>query len=132
MLDLCLFCRFVALGIFTTRQRSCGKIMFSLVSVCLSVHEGSPCDHYPWCIGPFCTAPPPTTRWTSDLGPLLDPSAPQVTWHLVVITGDLLKLVHLWTPRSDMWWWLLNHNIEFQGSLLAKEGLWEFDTHREA
>ena len=30
--------------------------MFSVVSVSQSsVHGGSPCDHYPLCIGPHCT-----------------------------------------------------------------------------
>ena len=37
------------------RQRRCGKVMFSLLSVCS--WGGSPCDHYPWCIRPHCTAP---------------------------------------------------------------------------
>ena len=31
------------------------KVMFSVVSVCLSVHRGVPCDHYPWCIVPHHT-----------------------------------------------------------------------------
>ena len=26
--------------------------------VCLSIHGGSSCDHYPWCTGPHCTGPP--------------------------------------------------------------------------
>ena len=33
------------------------EVMFS--QVCLSVHGGSPCDHCPWCIGPYCTRPSP-------------------------------------------------------------------------
>ena len=35
-----------------------GTVIFSVMSVCLSVHRGSPCDHYPCC---HCTAkvPPP-------------------------------------------------------------------------
>ena len=35
--------------VVTTCQRSCGEIMYSVVSVCRSVcqQEGSPCDHYP-------------------------------------------------------------------------------------
>ena len=39
-------------AIFTARQRSCGKLMFSLMSVC---PHGVPCDYYPWCIGSHCT-----------------------------------------------------------------------------
>ena len=41
---------------FTTGQQSCGKVMFSVVSDC--PQEGSPCDHYLWCIGPHHTASP--------------------------------------------------------------------------
>ena len=58
----------------TIRQRSCGSVMFLQMCVWL-VHRGSPCDHYPWCIGPHCTAPStsdlriPPTPWTSDPGP---------------------------------------------------------------
>ena len=50
-------------SLFTTHQRSCGSVMFSVVSVCRA--EGVPCDHYPWYIGPHFTAPP----WPSDMGP---------------------------------------------------------------
>ena len=49
----------------TVRQRNCGKVMFSQVCVCLSVHGDSSCDHYPWCIGPHSTGP----HETSDMGP---------------------------------------------------------------
>ena len=37
--------------IFTTRQRNCGKVVFLVVCVCLSIHGGVPCDRCPWCIG---------------------------------------------------------------------------------
>ena len=40
-------------GIITACQRSCRKVMFSVM--CLSVHGGSQCGHYPWSIGPHCT-----------------------------------------------------------------------------
>ena len=52
VLFICLFC------IITAKKRSCGKVVFSVVPVCYSVHRGvSPCDHYSWCIGSHCTAP---------------------------------------------------------------------------
>ena len=38
--------------IFTARQRSWGKVMFSVVSV---QRGGFPCGYYSWCIGPHCT-----------------------------------------------------------------------------
>ena len=51
---------------------ACGKVIFSYVFACQSVSpQGSPCDHYPWCIGPHCTGSPPPPPWTSDLGTLL-------------------------------------------------------------
>ena len=64
--------------VITAHQRSCGKVMFSQLCVCLFV-RGWPCDHYPWCIGPHCTAYP----------------HPQLL-RMVTITADLFKLVH-WT-----------------------------------
>ena len=34
--------------IFTGRKRNCGRVMFSVVSVCHFGHrKGVPCDHYP-------------------------------------------------------------------------------------
>ena len=42
----------------TARRRSCEKVMFSVVFVCLSVHRELPCDHYPWSIGPHFTGIP--------------------------------------------------------------------------
>ena len=41
------------MSLITARQRSCGKVMFSLVSF----FHGAPCDHYPWSILPQCTGP---------------------------------------------------------------------------
>ena len=42
--------------IFTTCQWSCGKVMFSFAPVIL--FRRFPCDHYPWCIGPYNTGIP--------------------------------------------------------------------------
>ena len=58
--------------IFTARQWSCGKVMFSYMSVCLSVHRKVPSDHQPCCIGPHCTGAP----WTWDLTEPGSPLAP--------------------------------------------------------
>ena len=57
-------------------------------SVNLSVHRRSPCDHYLWCIGPYCTGlhPQPWPLWTSDLGP-------QASVPLLVTSGG-----HHWRP----------------------------------
>ena len=51
----------------TARQRSCGKVMFSVVCGCQSVFpQGVQCHNYPSCIGPHCTEtpqpPPPGHR----------------------------------------------------------------------
>ena len=57
-------CNSIAVGVpgfITTHQRSCGKVMFSVVSVCLST-GWVPCVHYPWCIGPHHTGTPPHTH----------------------------------------------------------------------
>ena len=69
-----------------------------------------PYDYYPWCIEPHCTSlatPAPPQTW--DIGP----PCPQFWhnpcyWHLVAITGNLFKLVHLriqpFTPTgNDIW-----------------------------
>ena len=74
------------LSYFTARQRSCGKVMFSLVSVCLFTRwRVSPCDHYPWFIGSLCTATPPPI-------PCYNPPRHE-TW-------DSLALL----TASDTWW----------------------------
>ena len=84
------------------------KGMFSVMSIHHSARaRESPCDHYPWCIGPG----PSTTPWTSDLGPHYMPPpnmAPYCTGtpcygHLAAKTGDLFKLVHLRNPPSRCW-----------------------------
>ena len=82
-------------------QRRCGMVMFSVVCVCQPVYlynvGGSPCDHYPWCIGPHCTRPavPPLLiyLWSS-----LETSPNLFT------SGHSLPLL-----RPDIWWWLLKH-----------------------
>ena len=43
-------------GIFTSRGRSCGKVIFSRMSVC-GRGRGVPCNHYS-CIGPQHTGTP--------------------------------------------------------------------------
>ena len=78
---------------FTTRQRSCGELMFSQMSVCHSVQR-VPCDNYPWCIGPHCT--PSLQTW--DLTP---PGLPLQC--LVAITEDLFKLIHFRTSPHQYW-----------------------------
>ena len=62
--------------IFTARQRSCGKVMFSVVSVRQSVilpaaGVWEPCDRCTWCIGShwtWTTTPPPSMgpHWTGN------------------------------------------------------------------
>ena len=59
-------------SVITARQRSCGKVMFSYVSVSLSTRR-SPCDHWAWCLGPHCTG----TLSSSDTRPGLPPPAPR-------------------------------------------------------
>ena len=57
-------------------KRSCGKVMFSHLCVCLSTGL-CPCDHYPWCIGSHCTGnlhPSLFKLWTSWDWPHLPPS----------------------------------------------------------
>ena len=49
--------------------------------VCLSVHRdvGSPCDHYPWCIGLYCTGPPGHQTWALPFPRTLDIRPPVLT-----------------------------------------------------
>ena len=66
--------------IITAHQRSFGKIMFSVISVCLSIcQQRVPCNHYPWYFGPHCTAPHPTPN-AQGIGPRC--TGPWY-WHLV-------------------------------------------------
>ena len=67
--------------IFTARQRSCRKVMFSVMPVPQSgiLSTG----------GSYVTI-------THD-----GPASSQ--WHLVAKTGDMFKVVHLWTPAHQCW-----------------------------
>ena len=71
----------------TAWQQSCGKVMFSVVSVY---------DHYPWYIRHHCTGPHPIPIPGYETSLCWDPS-PQ--WYLVAITWDLFKLVTSGMPR---------------------------------
>ena len=58
--------------IFTVRQWSYRKVIFSVVSVLqlFILSTGRvPYDHYLWCIRSYCTAPWPIPTSASDLGP---------------------------------------------------------------
>ena len=72
--------------VITTRQRSYGKVLFSVVSVQHCAHSagGSPLWLLPWCIGPHCTGPPPP-----DMG---SPSPPPFCWHLVALQLECFLL----------------------------------------
>ena len=80
----------------------CFKVMFSQACICLW-------DHYLWYIWPHSTYHlprhgtwVPTDAPTWDLGKY----PPPYHWHLVVITGDLFKLVYLRT-YIHYWYWQL-------------------------
>ena len=83
---------------FTTRQRSCGELMFSQMSVCHSV-QGGPM----WQL--------PMIHWTSLYTLLqtwdLTPQGLPLQWHLVAITEDLFKLVHFRTSPPHQYWHLV-------------------------
>ena len=103
--------------IFTAHQWSCGKVIFSLMSVCLFTREESLYDHYPSCTGPHCTF-----SQTSDIGlpghdplghqtwptPALDPAlAPppssDIRWQSLETCSNLFT----WGPTptiTDIWW----------------------------
>ena len=72
--------------------------MFSQVCVCLST-GGSPCDHYPWCIGPHCTGSSRHETW--------GPPGPPTTWDQGTPTGFTLALTPLlmtsWWPSLETW-----------------------------
>ena len=106
--------------IITARQRSCGKVMFSLVSLCL--FTGDPSDHYLQCIGPHCTAPPPPT---SDMGPPSS-SPPGHHWRLIPVP-NLRVLIWGSNPpiSTDIWWpkhiWLASGwHASYWNAFLAK------------
>ena len=86
--------------IITARQRCCGKVMFSQVSVCLSVHTG------------VLVWPLPMMHWTLLYRPsAADMGAPipaLCRWHLVAVTGNLFKCVHCTSLyRLPPWYWHL-------------------------
>ena len=95
--------------LITAYKRSFGKVMFSQASVCHFVQGDLmwPLPMMNWDMG---------TPWTPDMAHtrLLSlcphPQSPPNYWHLVVITGDLFKLVHLRRchPTTDIKWWPLN------------------------
>ena len=86
--------------VVTTRQWSCGKVMFTQVSVCHSVQEGSPCDHYSWMHWTSLYRPPSPT-----LTPDIRPSPTQL-----VTSGDhhwrSVQTCSLEKPHTgtDIWW----------------------------
>ena len=89
----------------TARQRSCGKVMFSVVSVHHSVHGGGfPCDHYPWCIRHHCSgpyppsqAPPPTILLAKIWWRSLVTCSNLFTW------GPTSTSTYIWWPPKHVW-----------------------------
>ena len=73
------------ISFITDRQRSCGKVILSVVSVC-SWGRGVLCDHYPRSMG---------LHWTGSL-PAPTSALPQ-TW-------DLRTSLLLPPPTSGIWW----------------------------
>ena len=103
--------------IFTARQWSCGKVMFSYICVCQSVHRTVPSDHKPCCIGPHCTwdltepgsslatAPPLNMgpHWTG-----IPRSYPLQIWDLTGQVAITVQTCSLQTrPTGADIWWLL-------------------------
>ena len=103
--------------------------VFSYVcpSVSHSVQDGSPCDHYPWCIGSHCTGPlwllhqtwdhpkpcplnnrygnlPGHHTWDSPLAPALPPASDIWDYH-----WRPFQICSFWDSQSDIWWWPLKH-----------------------
>ena len=82
--------------IITSRQRSCGKVMLSLMSVCLSVHRRQgPHVAITYDVLDIIVQLPPPIPWASDLGPPktsdLDPPSPSP---LLLVTSS----GHHWRP----------------------------------
>ena len=85
--------------IFTSGQRSYGEVKFSVISVCPGGGEEVPCDHDPWCSGPFHTEtslyryPRPLLRHGTS--PCRDP-----------LCSNLFSMKHLWPVigRSASCW----------------------------
>ena len=79
-------------SIYTSRQRSCGKVMFSVMRVCRSVcPRGSPCNHYPWTSLTRPHGQVPLQRWDMGTNLTLAPfphtwdMTPHQYWQLVAI-----------------------------------------------
>ena len=106
----------------TVLQRSYMKVMFSLVSVCHSVHRGVPMWPLPmmhWTSlyrAPFPPGPN-SGPWTSDLGPLA------LVPLLVIFGGHQWRPIqNCWfedTPGNNIWWWLLQAGSMHPTSMLS-------------
>ena len=85
----------------TVHKQSCGKVMFSQLSVCHSV-QGFPMWPVPMMHWDMGNPPIPDTKYGTSSSPSprianMGPTPSPCYWHLVVITGDLFKLAHLRT-----------------------------------
>ena len=83
--------------IFITHQQSCRNVMFSQVSVCLSIGR-SPCHHYPWYIGPHCSGTPQKWDIMGSPPPDMEPPACDI---FVAIPSDLYILMFLWSAKKE-------------------------------
>ena len=77
--------------IFTNCQQSCGKVMFSVMSVCHSVHKGVPHYHYHDALDLTIQGP------TRPLGLV------QLGPHCTGIPQDMFKLIHYETCTFGNW-----------------------------
>ena len=83
------------LCIITTRQWSCGKVMF-LGRVC----------HYPWCIAPQCTGTPGSIPSRHGTSLYRDPLTPAPPGH----GTSLYRHIFIWGPSTSAdIWWLFDH-----------------------
>ena len=86
--------------------------------VCLSVHRGgSPCNHYPWCIGPHCTGPPdPPGHQTLDQPQTsgVGPPAMARPWRLLLVTcgGDHWRPVNTCSFGASVSKWAIRIVME--------------------
>ena len=98
--------------VFTARQRSCGKVMFSVVCVCHSdcLSKGDPhvtITHD--ALG--LTVQDPPWPWPPTGYQIWDPW-PQTPlyWHLVANIVETCSNLFTWgSPGSNTWWWPLKH-----------------------
>ena len=126
-------CPFIA-----TCQESCGKVMFSVTSVC-SQGRGShvTINHatfdftvqpipYTWYFTGQETPPPPPLPYALPPSPrIMGPRYPPHSyyWHLLAIAGDLFKLVCFRTPSSSDICWLSKHVQSAQASSMHPAGM---------